>query len=147
LPTIAFVTLEEELNHLRQGAAGIEAPGELDTLEVECPRGAEAALDRVREVLEIVLRRATGEWPELAEWRRALPAWFVATCVDDAYVVECVLDRWSLRAWVYWFQPHLRHWRWWDAEASDRTLRVRILVLARPYLRGALEWLLKVAAQ
>ncbi|HZV49324.1 MAG TPA: hypothetical protein VFD49_06110 [Candidatus Dormibacteraeota bacterium] len=140
------MTPEEELSHLLGGAAGAAPPGELDTLEVECPRGAEPALDRAREVLEVVLRRATGEWPDLAEWKRALPAWFVAACVDDAQVVECVLDRWSLRAWVYWFQPHLRRWRWWDAETAGHTLRVRVLVLGRPYLRGALEWLLKASA-
>jgi hypothetical protein len=140
------VTTEEELTRLLGGAAGAEAPGELDTLEVECPRGAGPVLDRVREVLEVVLRRADGEWPDLAEWRRVLPAWFVASCVDDAQLVECVLDRWSLRAWTYWFHPHLRKWRWWDAEAEGRTLRVRLLVLDRPYRRGALEWLLKVAA-
>ncbi|HLH69820.1 MAG TPA: hypothetical protein VKY90_12520 [Candidatus Dormibacteraeota bacterium] len=141
------MTPEEELTHLRQGAGGAEPPGELDVLEVECAGGAELALRRAREVLEVVLQRAAGEWPDLTEWRQALPAWFVATCVDDAQVVECVLDRWSLRAWVYWFQPHLRRWRWWDAEVSGRTLRVRVLVLSRPYLRGALEWLLKVSAR
>jgi len=104
------------------------------------------ALRRVRDVLEVVLSRSGVEWPGLEEWRRALPAWFVDSCVDDVEIRDCVVDRWSLRAWVYWFQPGLRKWRWWDAAATDGRLEVRILVLERPYLRGALEWLLKVAA-
>jgi hypothetical protein len=67
--------------------------------------------------------------------------------VDDAQVRDCVLDKWSLRAWTYWFQPQLRQWRWWDAVATADGVRVTLLVLGRPYLRGALDWLVKVAAE
>jgi hypothetical protein len=98
-------------------------------------------------VLDVVLERSQGEWPGLEEWKRLLPDWFLAACVDDAQVRDCVVDRWSLRAWVYWFQPGLRNWRWWSAEAEEDRLRVTILVLQRPYLRGALEWLLTVAGR
>lgn len=94
----------------------------------------------------MVLAHSSGEWPGLEEWKRALPTWFVESCVDDAQLRDCVIDKWSLRAWAYWFQPGMRKWRWWDARASNGSLEVRILVLERPYLRGALEWLLKVAA-
>jgi hypothetical protein len=113
---------------------------------VECGGTCEAALRRVREVLEIVLLRSDAEWPDLEEWRRTLPTWFLDCCVEDAEVRDCVVDRWSLRAWVYWFQPGVRRWRWWDAAVTDECLEVRVLVLERPYLRGALEWLLEVAA-
>ncbi|MBO0685420.1 MAG: hypothetical protein J2P45_19880 [Candidatus Dormibacteraeota bacterium] len=140
------LTLADELRHLREGAGDEPAPDELDALEAECPRGGEATLRRVREVLEVVLGRSSGEWPGLEEWKRALPGWFVESCVDDAQLRDCVIDKWSLRAWVYWFQPGMRKWRWWDARAGSGNLEVRILVLERPYLRGALEWLLKVAA-
>ena len=137
------MTPAEELRHIREGAAGEAPPGELDTLEAP---GDEAALARAREVLEAVAARAPdGEWPGVDEWRSLLPAWFVAACVDDAEVRDCVLDRWSLRAWTYWFQPGLRHWRWWDARVEDGRMVVELLVVQRPYLRGALEWLLKVA--
>ena len=77
-------------------------------IEAQCPAGGGRALARVREVLEIVLERSQGEWPPLEEWKRVLPGWFVAACVDDAEVRDCVIDRWSLRAWIYWFQPGLR---------------------------------------
>jgi len=138
------VTPEEELRHVQEGARGQPAPGETDVIE---STGGAAALDRTRQVLTAVLQHAAagGEWPGTDEWRRLLPAWFTAGCVDDAEVRDCVVDRWSLRAWIYWFQPELRKWRWWDAHAVDDRVVVTLQVLGRPYLRGALEWLLKVA--
>lgn len=117
----------------------------MDVLEVAAPDPS-LALSRVRGVLEAVLPHSSEAWPAVDEWARLLPDWFVAACVDDRELQDCVLDRWSLRAWVYWFQPEHRKWRWWDAEAADGRLVVRLLVVERPYLRGALEWLLRVAA-
>lgn len=138
------MTSAEELRHIREGAADAAPPGELDT--VEAP-GGEDALARAREVLEVVVGRdGDGEWPGAGEWARLLPAWFVAACVDDAEVRDCVLDKWSLRAWTYWFQADHRQWRWWDARVAGGRVVVEVLVLRRPYLRGALEWLLQVAA-
>lgn len=138
------MTPAEELRRVREGADSQVPPADTDMLEAP---GDEATLGRVRAVLEIVLARAgeAGEWPGVDEWRRLLPAWFTAASVDDAEVRDCVLDRWSLRAWTYWFQPDLRKWRWWDARVADGRVLVTLLVLQRPYLRGALEWLLKVA--
>lgn len=115
-------------------------------LEVDCQVPAATALGRVREVLQPVFARSAGEWPGLDQWKQALPAWFLDACVDDAEIRDCVVDRWSLRAWVYWFQPGLRKWRWWDARPDGGRLQVTLVVLERPYLRGALEWLLGVAA-
>lgn len=136
----------EELDHLRHGAASARPPGEIDTLEAP---GGERTLGRTREVLEPVLEVAAGggEWPGAEEWKSLLPVWFVSACVDDTQVRDCVLDKWSLRAWTYWFQAGLRKWRWWDALVEEDRLVVSVLVLQRPYLRGALEWLLKVASE
>jgi hypothetical protein len=90
--------------------------------------------------------QAGGDWPTTSEWREVLPSWFTAACVDDAQVRDCVLDKWSLRAWAYWFQPDLRQWRWWDARVVDERVQITLLVLRRPYRRAALDWLLEVAA-
>jgi hypothetical protein len=137
------VTPADELRHIREGAGGEVPPDELDTLEAP---GGDGTLVRAREVLEAVVgRERSGDWPTPGEWRSLLPGWFVAACVDDAEVRDCVLDRWSLRAWTYWFQPDHRQWRWWDARIADGRVVVELLVLQRPYLRGALEWLLQVA--
>ncbi len=140
------MTPPEELLHLRDGAGAAQPSGEIDTLTAP---GGRRALERARDVLEPVLQRAAagGEWPGTQEWAGLLPRWFTAACVDDAEVRDCVLDKWSLRAWIYWFQPGLRKWRWWDAGVEDDLLVVSLLVLQRPYLRGALEWLLKVAGE
>jgi hypothetical protein len=139
------VEAERELAHLRAGGAAEVLPGGLDELVVSCPEGAERVLAGVREVLEVVLAHQTGPWPSVDEWKQLLPEWFVSCCVDDRQVRDCVLDRWSLRAWTYWFQPDQRHWRWWDARAGGDRLQVWLLVEQRPYLRGALEWLLRTA--
>lgn len=136
---------DREVDHLRAGAAGEHPPGDLDELVVSCPEGAERVLAGVREVLEVVLARQAGPWPSVDEWQQSLPSWFVSSCVDDRQVRDCVLDKWSLRAWTYWFQPEQRRWRWWDARAQGDRLQVWLVVLERPYLRGALEWLLQTA--
>jgi hypothetical protein len=138
------VTPAQELEHIRHGAGEAAPPGDTDTVEVA---GGAPALARTREVLEVVVGRAANgaEWPGVDEWKGLLPAWFTAACVDDAEVKDCVLDRWSLRAWTYWFQPELRKWRWWDARADGDRPQVTLVILQRPYLRGALEWLLKVS--
>jgi hypothetical protein len=135
-----------ELARLRHSEPVEDPPGEIDSIEVACNSSARA-LARVQSVLETVLSQSEASWPEVDEWARMLPDWFVKSCVDDRKLQDCVLDQWSLRAWIYWFQPAYRKWRWWDAEEIfDGGLRVRVLVLERPYLRGALEWLIKVAA-
>jgi hypothetical protein len=139
------VNAEQELRHLSAGGAGEAPPDELDELVVSCPGGAERVLAGAREVLKVVLGRPAASWPGVDEWKRLLPAWFVSACVDDREVRDCVLDRWSLRAWIYWFQPDQRQWRWWDARAEGDRLQIWLLVRERPYLRGALGWLFQAA--
>src|SRR5919197_799872 len=118
---------ERELSHLRAGAAADGLPRDLDELVVSCPEGAEHVLTGVREVLEVVLAHQAGPWPSVDEWKQLLPEWFVSSCVDDRQVRDCVLDKWSLRAWTYWFQPDQRGWRWWDARADGDRLHVWLL--------------------
>lgn len=140
------MTPADERRHLAEGAGGEVPPGALDVIEVEAAGGAARALDRVREALTPVLEHQEGAWPSLDEWKALLPAWFVEACVDDRQVRDCVLDRWSLRAWLHWLQPDQRQWRWWDAEVLDGThLRVRLAPLSDPYLKGSVNWLLAVA--
>ena len=140
------MTPADERRHLAEGAGAEAAPGALDVIEVETEGGASRALERVREALTPVFEHQEGPWPSLDEWKALLPAWFVEACVDDRQVRDCVLDRWSLRAWLHWLQPDQRQWRWWDAEVIDQThLRVRLLPLSDPYLKGSVNWLLAVA--
>jgi len=96
--------------------------------------GGDEVLGRAREVMTAVL---SGE---------ELPGWFVAQCVDDSELQTCELKSWSLRAWKYWLQPENRRWWWWSAGVAGHEVRLTILVKARPYLRGSLDWLFKAAA-
>lgn len=129
----------QELTRVRAGEPG-SPPGEFD--RVAAP-GAD--LDRAREVMVLVLEHSTGEWPSLERWMEVLPAWFVDACLDDALVQSCILDRWSLRGWLHWLRPENRKWYWWGARVEGEQAVVTVLVPERPYLRGALDWLLKTA--
>lgn len=116
-----------------------------ETLVAECPAGAEPVRLRVQEVLDVVFApRST--WPPLDEWRKLLPDWFVESCSDDVRVVNCVVDRWSLRAWIYWFQPEQRRWVPRSLRAEGDRLEVEIEPTGQgSLLLGSLEWLLKVS--
>lgn len=120
--------------------------GSADRLQVACERSPSSVLERSRSVLGAVLERSAGEWPDLEEWTAILPGWFTAACLDDALVRNCILDRWSLRGWLHWLRPENRRWFWWSAEeGGTELLTVTVLVPERPYLRGALDWLLITA--
>lgn len=135
-----------ELDRLAAGPRPGEPPPEPPlAISAPCPGGAGQVLARVREVLRPVLE-APQPWPETDAWRRRLPAWFVEACSDDERVTTCVVDRWSLRAWVWWFQPEQRRWLWWDAEAEGDELTIQVLPTGQgSMLLGTLEWLLKAA--
>jgi hypothetical protein len=114
------------------------------SLTAHCSGDSEQVLAKVREVLESLLQ--PWPWPPLDEWQTRLPSWFVAACVDDRSLQSCVLDQWSLRAWLHWLHPDNRRWYWWTANADDGfSLRIEVLAKDRDFLRGALEWLLRVS--
>jgi len=109
------------------------------------PGGAAEGWGRVREVLDLVLAPPQ-PWPSLEEWARILPAWFVSRCTDDVRVQNCVIDKWSLRAWVWWFQPEQRRWTVAEARVDGGRLELDLEPTGQgSLLLGALEWLVKCA--
>ena len=138
---------EEELSHLVTSSWPELLPaGAGDRFRVACDGDAVAVLAHCREVLALILERSAGEWPSLEAWSGILPAWFTTACLDDSEVQNCVLDRWSLRGWLHWLRPENRRWFWWSAEVgAGQELTLTVLVPERPYLRGALDWLLTAA--
>lgn len=117
----------------------------MERLTAACPGSAEPVRGRVAEVLDIVFEPREA-WPSLDQWRRLLPAWFVEACSDDVTVVNCVIDRWSLRAWIYWFQPDQRRWTLRGLVAEQDRLLIEIEPTGQgSLLLGSLEWLVKVA--
>jgi len=126
---------------------------------------ASSILNQSRDVLTVVLDHAGSSWPELDEWRRLLPQWFVDRCAPERSEQEAQewlrrwrdltpeqrvraerVEPWSLADWLHWMQPESRQWFWWHAlVGSDGTLRVQLEVLGWPAPVGALEWLLRAA--
>jgi hypothetical protein len=121
-----------ELERVRRGATGEAIPPgfELDTVEYE---GGADVLALAREAMSAQLEGAD------------LPPWFVERCIDDREIQTCEVRRWSLRAWRYWLEPENRRWWWWEAAVNGDTIRLTVLVRAKPYLRGSLDWLFTVA--
>jgi hypothetical protein len=134
--------MSTEAERLERGPdAGESAPGDTVTFTYTASDAA-ATLDRLREVLKAVIPTPR-PWPSLDEWKARLPAWFVEACSDDVAISTCVVDKWSLRAWVWWFQPEQRRWTWWDAEASGDRVTLRLTPTGMgSLLLGALEWVL-----
>jgi hypothetical protein len=122
------------------------APADLATVVATCTETPpEKVLARAREVLRAVIA-VPAPWPAPDGWREILPRWFTDACSDDERVTTCVVDKWSLRAWIWWFQPEQRRWLWWDAGIEGDALRIRLAPTgAGSLLLGSLEWLLKVA--
>ena len=135
-----------ELRRLLEGPApGERPPAEPVTVRAACPAGVDEVLERTRGVLRHVADPPR-PWPDTDGWRAILPRWFTDACSDDERVTSCVLDRWSLRAWIWWFQPDQRRWLWWDAETAGDELRIRLVPTGTgSLLLGSIEWLLKVA--
>ena len=99
----------------------------------------------MREVLDLVLAPRQ-PWPSLDEWARLLPVWFVSQCADDVQVQNCVIDKWSLRAWVWWFQPEQRRWKLAAVRVDGERLELTLEPTGQgSLLLGALEWLVKCA--
>lgn len=139
--------MASEIERLERGPAAEERlPADLVTVVAtsSAPPPGEV-LGRVREVLRAVIA-APEPWPSADGWRELLPRWFTDACSDDERVTTCVVDKWSLRAWIWWFQPEQRRWLWWDAETRGDELQIRLAPTgAGSLLLGSLEWLLKVA--
>lgn len=138
--------MSTERERLERGPdPGESMPPETSTVIYRCPQGAEVTVERAREVLKGVIP-APRPWPSLEEWRERLPAWFVDACSDDVVISTCVVDKWSLRAWVWWFQPEQRRWTWWDGRAEGDQIVMQLASTGvGSLLLGALDWLMEAA--
>jgi hypothetical protein len=159
------MTDSRELRRLRSGPEPGERPGGIDSFVARCPGNAEAVLGRAREVMEVVLRFGTENWPPDSEWPSLLPAWFVAACgpetsveEDERYmeswrrlsreeqIEEARRRSWSLLNWVFWMHPDERPWSWWHASVNGpNELLVSIEVDGWPFPWESLSWLLRAS--
>lgn len=99
-----------------------------------------------------VVRSPTDPWPTDEQWLTMLPAWFVEVSLDEtaaglpplpAESDGADVERWSVDAFVHWFEPSEREWWWWGIESeSEDTLTVCLAVEEYTVFHAALDWLL-----
>ncbi len=147
-----------ELRRVDAGPAPSEAAdGFLVQVAVHA-RDPLGTLSRVREVLHVIL--ANRDASSVDDWNALMPAWFLTASAPELTQEEAdaALTRWranpaahqdepwSLMNWVYWFEPEMRSWWWWDGrvQGPDR-LAITIVVEGHPFADGALRWLLQSA--
>ena len=127
---------------------------------VKCPNNAELVLHRAKSVMESVLNQTSNDSLNIK-----LPSWFINDCVPERTHQEAEEwlifwrslseqekaniskeQKWSLQNWLYWFEPDMRVWFWWDAFCDDaNTIRVDIEVHEWPLAWGALDWLFRAS--
>jgi hypothetical protein len=162
-------TYRDELERIEGRDAGSTGGRLTLALEAHCPGGAEVVLERTKDVLRGVVtpRARGGAWPDLGQWRRVLPGWFVDACAPEQteeqlvawlkrwrslspaeQVAEEQRQAWALADWLHWFAPgpDERQWRWLGARVitPDR-LEVTLAVSGLPTAYGAFGWLLRAA--
>lgn len=159
--------LRKELMRLEKGVSPGVLPEGLGTVRFLAKATGHAAetLERAESVLRIVVRSSLDAWPDESEWQMLLPQWFLAACAPERTAEETELwlkrwkslspsrqriesaeMRWTLRNWLYWFEPSQRQWYWWDGNVEgEDTVRVAIEVDAWPFPWGAISWLLRAA--
>lgn len=164
-----MITFAEELMRLED--RGPTSNNGLLTLilNAECSRGAAEVVRSVKEALlpVVTVRKNESEWPDVTQWSRKLPRWFVDASAPEMsreaalawleqwrslspteQVEEEKKQPWALADWLHWFAPgpDERQWRWLSAAPTDRThVQVVVQVGGYPTAYGALTWLLRAA--
>ena len=151
---------QEEIRRLHEGAKEPSQRGKIiANFVVRCNGDAPVVLDRCKQVLGLVVQQDTEAWPSTDAWRSLLPEWFIERSAEEISQVEAerrlhlpmeerirLSQRWSVSAFVHWFQPNERYWRWWDAVVKDaNTLQIKVIVDEEPFPWGSLEWLLRAS--
>ena len=105
---------------------------------------AASVIDRARDVLLRLVDLPLEAFDDMATGD-LLPDWFMASFGPEPEDGKWPnnLDYWSFFGWLYWLNPEVRIWRWWDAEVSDPSHgTVTIQINDWPTPVAALEWLL-----
>jgi hypothetical protein len=110
-------------------------------------------------VISVNARR--GPWPEVEEWAKILPTWFVEACApprseeEDEREYQMLrslsaearaeyesLSAWELEGWIGWMEPGERPWFLLGHEEHADRLELTIGFVDEPVL-GALDWLVR----
>jgi hypothetical protein len=163
------ITFAEELMRLEDRVPASNRGLLTLVLNAECPQGAAKVIELVKEALlaVVTVRENESDWPDLAQWRRILPRWFVDACPPEMsreaalawleqwrslspteQAEEEKNQQWALADWLHWFAPgpDERQWRWLGGTSMDQTrIQVVVQVGGYPTAYGALTWLLRAA--
>lgn len=123
----------------------------------------EPIIDKVSNILLVILENSENQWPTLKEWEQLFPTWFIEKFAADmtkeeaekwlkkwrkmslkkkAKIKETM--KWSLPDWLYWFEPQNREWEYHSiSNISKDSFNFNILVDGWPFPHGAIDWLLK----
>lgn len=161
------MTLEEELRRLDSTPLTADEPavGQLVRMTATAPGSASTVLQRIRDVMRVLLEHSGGAWPSEEEWRVILPHHFVRAAaaprsheedelwlerwralpaLDQAAAAEAA--PWSLTDWLYWMEPASREWHWWRADHDGSTsLWIDVQVDGWPTALGSLHWLVRAS--
>jgi hypothetical protein len=151
---------QDEIRRIHEGTKESPPKGKIiANFVARCNGDAPIVLDRCKQVLGLVLQPDTGDWPSTDAWRSLLPEWFVEKSSEEISQEEAerrlrlpmeerirLSQRWSVSAFVHWFQPSERYWYWWDAVVKDaNTLQIKVIVEDEPFPWGSLDWLLRAS--
>lgn len=155
-----------EDRHLLSGPEPGEQPGGEGLVELYAHATGTASdvVIRSKQVVKVILDHGEKS-PDLEQWRRRLPGWFVAACAPEwtreeaerwlawwrtllpaeRIAAEDELG-WSLSNWLHWLEPEQRDWFWWQGRAvSDGTAMIEVEVTDFNAPLGSLKWLLRAA--
>lgn len=126
-----------------------------------CEGGAKDILNKAKDIL-ITMNSYYGKaWPNLDEWRAILPEDFVNKFEREKTWQEIQdikrtyeenvqkgsrgnlrgNDRWTLSAWLEWFEDDSRTWFWWgDALLDDPRLTDKYFIIAVSILDWPFPW-------
>lgn len=156
---------ESELRRIRSGPQPYESIPGIGTVRFLAIYNGDSArvLQKAKSVLEVVVDQCVDGWNSDAPWGEMLPASFVESCdveptrvESDAWIKrwqslsdeersqESKNNNWTLKGWLYWFQPSERAWLWWDAKSIDLShIGIAVAVDSWPFPWGSLEWLFR----
>lgn len=150
----------DELGVLGGGRLAVRGHARTARVTVDGPPAV--VIDRVREVLTVVLDGLTGQ-DRFADVAASLPAWFAGASAptrtpdewvawaDRAYADMPTVRlrrweaRWTTEAWLLAMLPHERTWWFADLSVDGEELELTILTPSPGAPVSSLEWLLHVA--
>ena len=112
-------------------------------LRFTVPENARAVLDRVREVMRPVARAQLEGWLPDDEWRKRLPAWFLARFHHTPAQIHVDPLLWDFGSWLDAMKEP--GWEWWSSRATEYEGWVRCFAHSSPYSIEPFEYLLRVA--